>query len=149
VQLVRHCLSLTLSGNFSIGAGTILHFIADVTAEAPCVMVVDDEPDIRELLRVLLERRGYTVRTAANGEEALAILRSPLEVGFVLLDMMMPEVDGLAVLASMAADPALRSVPVCVSTATPLLVPEGVCCLPKPIDLTKLYALLEQQARNN
>lgn len=112
-------------------------------------MVVDDEPDIRELLRVLIERRGYTVRTAANGEEALALLRSPLEVGFVLLDMMMPEVDGLAVLASMAADPELRCVPVCVSTATPLLVPEGVCCLPKPIDLIKLFALLEQQARNN
>lgn len=126
-----------------------MHLKSDVTAKAPCVMVVDDEPDIRELLRVLIERRGYSVRTAANGEEALALLRSPLEVGFVLLDMMMPEVDGLAVLASMAADPELRSVPVCISTATPLMVPEGVCCLPKPIDLAKLFALLEEQARSN
>jgi CheY-like chemotaxis protein len=117
--------------------------------QAPCVMVVDDEDDIRELLCELIERRGYTVKAAASGREALALLQADTDVRFVLLDLMMPEVDGLTVLATMAQDPKLRAVPVCMSTATPRLVPEGIRCLPKPIDLKKLYSLLEEQARTN
>jgi CheY-like chemotaxis protein len=114
------------------------------STDVPCVLIVDDEEDIRELLGELLELQGYAVRTAANGREALAMLRSPVCVRFVLMDMLMPELGGLEILASMAADPTLRDVPVCVSTATPDLVPAGIRCLPKPINLGKLYALLDQ-----
>ncbi len=107
-----------------------------------CVVIVDDESDIRELLRELLERRGYTVRTAANGREALAVLHSRSDVRFVLTDLVMPEVDGLGLLESMSSDPKLCGVPVCMSTATPVELPPHVPCLPKPIDLEKLYALI-------
>lgn len=109
-----------------------------------CVMIVDDESDIRELLRELLERRGYSVCTAANGREALAALHEPNRICFVLTDLMMPEVDGLGLLESMAADPKLCDVPVCMSTSTPVGVPVNVACLPKPINLQKLYELIDR-----
>jgi len=61
------------------------------------VLVVDDEPDIRELIQLNLELAGYTVITAADGKEALeAVQREAPDA--ILLDLMMPEVDGWGVL---------------------------------------------------
>lgn len=80
------------------------------------VLVVDDEPDVLLLCRVNLEFEGYDVVEAANGEEAMARLRSD-RPDVVLLDVMMPVMDGWQVLEAMKADEELRDIPVVVLTA--------------------------------
>jgi DNA-binding NarL/FixJ family response regulator len=82
------------------------------------VLIVDDEPDILLFVRINLEMAGHEVRTAADGAEALeSMRREPPDV--VVLDVMMPRVDGWSVLAEMKADPddAIRTIPVVMLTA--------------------------------
>src|SRR4051812_36908026 len=82
------------------------------------VLVVDDEPDIRYLVKVNLELDGHEVLTAANGTEALELVRAaPPDV--VLLDVMMPHMDGWEVLEAIKAerDVAIRDIPVIMVTA--------------------------------
>jgi GAF domain-containing protein/CheY-like chemotaxis protein len=83
------------------------------------VLVVDDDPDFRELARRLLEREGYTVIEADNGRAALARLRDATP-GVILLDLMMPEMDGFDVVAAIQGDAAWRPIPVVVITAKDL-----------------------------
>lgn len=80
------------------------------------VLVVDDEPDIVELVRVDLERAGYTVTIAVDGEGALEELRAD-PPDLVLLDVLMPRLDGWQVLAEMQRDARLADVPVVMLTA--------------------------------
>src|SRR5438876_11845460 len=63
------------------------------TARGPLVLVVDDDPQVREVVRINLEMEGYAVREAANGEEVLAALEEEAP-DLILLDVMMPQVDG-------------------------------------------------------
>ena len=63
------------------------------------VLVVDDEDSLREFAAKLIEKRGYKVLTAANGNDALAVLKSGVGVDLVVLDVMMPGLDGLQTLA--------------------------------------------------
>jgi excisionase family DNA binding protein len=77
----------------------------------PLVLVVDDDPRLREFVRVNLEMDGYSVREAANAEEGLAALeQEPPDL--ILLDVMMPEVDGFEMLRRMQERHGLGSVPV-------------------------------------
>src|SRR5919201_474571 len=71
----------------------------------PSVLVCDDEPNLRELIRVSLGP-GWTVHEAGDGEEALTLARS-LAPDLVILDLMMPRLNGLEVLSTLKADPAL------------------------------------------
>lgn len=80
------------------------------------VLIVDDEPDLVEALSMLLESAGYEVLTARDGREALALLRAGAKPGLVLLDLMMPVLDGWTFCEIRAADPALAAVPVVVIT---------------------------------
>jgi len=107
------------------------------------IVVVDDEQDLRELLCELLQNRGYVVDAAGDGIEALAVLRDHDDVGLLLLDLRMPNLDGVGVLAEMEADPALRDIPVCMATATPELVPAGITYMTKPIAIGKLFTLID------
>lgn len=75
------------------------------------VLVVDDDPVIRRLLEVNLEMEGYDVVQAGDGQEALDAMRST-DVALVLLDVMMPNVDGWETRRQMLADPALEDIPV-------------------------------------
>jgi two-component system alkaline phosphatase synthesis response regulator PhoP len=77
----------------------------------PVVLVVDDDPAIREIVSTALRLEGYQTMTAADGVMALELLtRSAFDV--VVLDAVMPRMDGLTVLRAMRSDPALRAVPV-------------------------------------
>ena len=67
------------------------------------ILVVDDEPTVRDFLQRTLEEAGYDVITAANGQEALDKL-SQFDVSLMLLDIMMPKLDGFEVLARMPQD---------------------------------------------
>ena len=80
------------------------------------VLVVDDDPLNRLLLTRSLEREGHRVGSATNGQEALQLLReTPFDV--VLLDIVMPELDGVAVLERLKRDPVLQHVPVIMISA--------------------------------
>ena len=80
------------------------------------ILVVDDEPAIRTILEYQLTQAGYRVATAADGEEALAYLADELP-DLVLLDVMMPGLDGHAVLARLRADSRTQHLPVVMLTA--------------------------------
>ena len=82
------------------------------------VMVVEDDYAIRETLRELLEEEGYRVTQAANGAEALARLRDTEgRPSLILLDLMMPVMDGWEFRSAIARDPKLASIPVIVISA--------------------------------
>jgi CheY-like chemotaxis protein len=82
------------------------------------VFVVDDDEGIREVLRDILEAEGYRVATAANGREALAKLRRDAESPcIILLDLMMPVMDGWAFRGEQTREPALAAIPVVVLSA--------------------------------
>jgi PAS domain S-box-containing protein len=82
---------------------------------APIVLVVDDDPNARELLRRHLQRGGYAVHMAANGEEAMQLART-LQPDVVTLDVLMPQMDGWAVLSAMKEDAVLAEIPVIMVT---------------------------------
>jgi DNA-binding response OmpR family regulator len=67
------------------------------------VLVVDDEDSLREFAAKLIEKRGYKVLTAGNGNDALAVVKSGVGVDLVVLDVMMPGLDGLETLAQIRA----------------------------------------------
>jgi CheY-like chemotaxis protein len=83
------------------------------------VLVVDDDPALRELIRRILEREGYRVAEAENGRAALARIRET-PPGLILLDLMMPEMDGFEFLAEFRKQDAWRMVPIIVITAKEL-----------------------------
>ena len=83
------------------------------------VLVVDDEPLIAMALEAALEDAGYGVSTAANGRQGLERLAEAPRPDLVLLDMMMPVMNGPAMLAAMAADPDLAGIPVVVLSSLP------------------------------
>jgi adenylate cyclase len=80
------------------------------------VLVVEDDEDQRQLVRAILGARGWTVREAANGRLALDAITAELP-DVILLDLMMPEMDGFEVVAALQADAAWRDIPVVVVTA--------------------------------
>ncbi len=81
-----------------------------------CVLVVEDEEDILELVRYHLEKEGYQVITAATGEEAVKTARKQLP-DLVLLDLMLPGLDGLDVCRIIKNDPTTTHVPIVMLTA--------------------------------
>ncbi len=87
-------------------------------AQEGTLLIVEDEPEAREVLRRSLEEEGWLVREAADGRAALAAMDPPPRA--VLLDLMMPEMDGFEFLAAIRSDPALIAVPVIVLTAMDL-----------------------------
>jgi phosphoserine phosphatase RsbU/P len=110
------------------------------------VLVVDDVEANRDVLSRRLQRQGYVVATAENGLQALAKLSADT-FDLVLLDIMMPEMDGYEVLQRLKADQALRHIPVMMISALSEL-DSVVCCiemgaedyLPKPFNPTLLKA---------
>jgi threonine synthase len=90
----------------------------------PRIAVVDDAPDVRRLIRRILQSQGnYTISEAADGREALELIRRELP-DLVVLDLMMPEMDGFQVLDEMRAHQETAHIPVIVSTAKELTTRE-------------------------
>ena len=88
----------------------------DGTAEPARILIVDDERNNRELLEVMLSQEGFLLMTAASGEEALAMVaQQPPDL--ILLDIMMPGLDGYEVAAAIKANVATRSIAVIMVTA--------------------------------
>ncbi|MFN2976582.1 response regulator [Terriglobus aquaticus] len=84
---------------------------AHVEDDKQIVLVVDDDPAQRELLKRFLEREGFGVRTAADGKTGVELARS-LQPRAILLDVMMPQMDGWSVLSAIKSDPETERIPV-------------------------------------
>lgn len=115
-------------------------------------MIVDDDADIRETLAELLGDRGYDVLTAADGAAGLQLLRcSAVPPRLILLDLMMPVLDGYGFLREQRADPRLAGVPVAVITAGHAVdrarLGEQVPVIAKPFNLSTLMTTVEDHAR--
>jgi two-component system chemotaxis response regulator CheY len=115
------------------------------------VLVVDDDPDIRDFMSDFLADEGYQVKAAGNGRQALDLLAS-WRPDVILLDLMMPVMDGWAFLAAQQADAELAHLPVIVMSASYNLVkldervpvPE---VLAKPFTIEDLLAKVEPLIR--
>jgi CheY-like chemotaxis protein len=112
------------------------------------VLTVDDDPDLLEVTSFVIEQEGMAVETARNGEEALALLRAGRRPRLVLLDLMMPVMNGWEFLNEIAKDPPLRQIPIVVLTAAEhVQVTGAVEVLSKPMDLAALLRIVERYVR--
>jgi len=112
------------------------------------VLVVEDDRDSRELLGEMLELSGYRPLLAADGLEALRLLGRERPC-VILLDLMMPRMDGCAFRQAQLAVEALRAIPVVVVSADPNAERkardiEAAACLGKPVDPDDVLALVQQ-----
>jgi adenylate cyclase len=121
--------------------------------DPPLILVVDDTAQNRDMLSRRLTSHGYDVIVAGDGEEALACVRQS-SPDLVLLDIMMPKLDGIEVVRRLKADPAHRHIPVVLVTARsdPRDVVEGLDAggddyLTKPIDHAALLARVRSMLR--
>ena len=112
------------------------------------IMVVDDEFLLRSMLKDGLEEAGYTVVVAENGQAALALAKAELP-DCILLDIMMPGLDGYETCAALKADPQLAPIPVIlISATTDLRVIDraeqvgATTILPKPVPIEQLEQAL-------
>jgi CheY-like chemotaxis protein len=114
-------------------------------AHPPAVLIVDDDDDVRETLRACLEEEGFVVRTARNGVEALAQLGDGAPPGLILLDLMMPEMNGWEVLERLRSDQARASIPVAVMSGSHRGdVQAANYVVPKPFDLGAMVELVRE-----
>lgn len=81
-----------------------------------CILCVEDEPEMIDLIRLILGRRGFEVKGATSGVEGLKIIREE-KPDLILLDLMMPDMDGWEVYQQIKADEKTRGIPVIVVTA--------------------------------
>src|SRR5689334_4433943 len=111
----------------------------------PCaaVLVVEDETDLRELVVEFLELEGFQVYQAANGREAIEALKKMPQPALILADMMMPVMDGPALIAALREDDQFASLPVVIVSAHH----EGLTGhrrVKKPVDLDDLAKIVEE-----
>src|SRR5215211_2262788 len=101
------------------------------------ILVVEDSDDVREMMTVALELEGHDVHSAANGRQALAQLENGLRPGVILLDLMMPIMNGWDFRAALQRDERFRNTPIIVVSALggDLVGTNGGLFLPKPIDV--------------
>jgi CheY-like chemotaxis protein len=110
------------------------------------VMVVDDEPDMRYMLRVALERAGYAVVEAAHGEAALDLARRA-QPQIVLTDRMMPRMNGDELIERLRDDEATKAIPIVIISGTNGTQGRADAMLGKPVDVDSLLVLLDRLAR--
>ena len=112
------------------------------------VLVADDEPEVVDLVRMMLEWEGYTILAASDGQEAVTRAQAD-QPDLILLDVRMPKMSGLDVLNQLGADPATADIPVImlsVVTTYPdvraALDRGAVAYLPKPFELREMVRLV-------
>jgi two-component system, sensor histidine kinase and response regulator len=112
------------------------------------IVVADDEPGYCETIKDLLEDEGYHVETAEDGQAALELLRRlPGRPCLLVLDLIMPILDGGAVYREIKADPQLAPIPVVIATSDPTRAPSGATVMPKPVKLERLLEVVRRACR--
>jgi CheY-like chemotaxis protein len=118
----------------------------DVFAQPPCVLLIDDEDETRDMLGELLRRAGYLVVTARNGVEALEVLQT-VRPSLIVLDLQMPIMDGYSFREAQRRTPALITIPTVVLTGTdyePMLDPAFAESLRKRVSCSRLLQAIER-----
>ena len=115
----------------------------------PCILVIDDDEDIRTVLAEILELRGYDVITAEGGHRALDLLDSGIRPCAILLDLMMPGMSGWEFREAQRRRPGARDIPVVVLSGDrrgrELAATLGAAdVVAKPVELTMLADLLDR-----
>jgi CheY-like chemotaxis protein len=113
------------------------------------IAIVDDDRDTREAIRTVLEDEGYETTEAVDGHEALAMVHQPnLKPALMLLDLMMPRMDGWQLRARLREDPYLAGIPIVIMTAHAAMLraiknaePHTIV-LPKPVDIERLLEVV-------
>ncbi|RYZ22536.1 MAG: response regulator [Chitinophagaceae bacterium] len=115
------------------------------------ILIIDDEPRNIFALKAVLQARGYRVQSAASAPEGIQRLRQTEGIGVVLLDMMMPDMDGTEALAAIRADEQLKALPVIAVTAKAMTGDREKAIeagaddyISKPVDVDKLLAMLKR-----
>ena len=109
------------------------------------VMVIEDEVELREMMQEALELSGYVVVAASDGQDALDAIGPIEHVCLVLLDLLMPRMNGWDFFAKMRARPELADIPVIVHSSSPLEAPAGVTrVLQKPVTLDRLLSVVQE-----
>ena len=113
------------------------------------LLLIDDDPDVHDLLGQMLVREGYRVEHATSGPDALTMVQK-VRPAAILLDVMMPQVDGWTVLSALKRDPKLAEIPVIIVSMLderPLGLSLGAAeFLTKPVDRSKLVGTVRQHA---
>jgi CheY-like chemotaxis protein len=120
---------------------------APPTGEAGTLLVIDDDPDMCDLVVRIMGKEGFRVVTASNGEEGLR-LASETRPDAIVLDLVMPDLDGWAVLSRLKADPALADIPVTVISVaeerTKAIAVGAADYLTKPVERARLVRVLSK-----
>jgi CheY-like chemotaxis protein len=117
----------------------------------PCpVLIVEDDDDLREMMAQLLSLEGFQTAAVANGQEALDYLRQEVAPNLILLDLMMPVMDGWEFRRQQQANPTMAQVPAIVLSAldhvrTAEVSAEAI--LKKPLDFDRLLELVRSYCR--
>jgi two-component system, chemotaxis family, chemotaxis protein CheY len=117
--------------------------------EGRSVLVVDDDPDVRASLVDVLASAGFSVASAEHGRAALDLLRAGAPIDLILLDMMMPVMNGWQFCKERASDPALERIPVLVLSAVSHVAGAAATVraagyLRKPIEVSDLVSMVQE-----
>src|SRR5690349_20282747 len=109
------------------------------------ILVVEDETDIREAIVEFLRDQGFDVYQAENGREALHVLKRTPHPALVLVDLMMPVMDGTAFIAALREDDRFATLPVIIVTAANYVTgPPNYRRLKKPVDFDELARIADE-----
>lgn len=118
------------------------------------ILLVDDDPDFVEAVKVIVESGGFNVRVAYDGQEGLDAVAEE-KPDLIVLDVMMPNMDGHAACAKLKSDPATKDIPIILLTAVAdrvttskyshrdMLESEAEDYMPKPVDPPELLGLIK------
>lgn len=124
-------------------------------ADKKRILLVDDDPDFVEAVKVIVENGGYQVHVAYDGKEGLEAVKE-YKPDLIVLDVMMPVMDGHATCAALKKDPATKEIPVILLTAVAdrvttskyshrdMLESEAEDYMPKPVDPPELLTLIQR-----
>jgi DNA-binding response OmpR family regulator len=128
--------------------------ISQMIYAGACILIIDDDEDIRDILRLSLEREGYRVTLAATGIEGLRKLMDEEPCDLLLLDLVLPDIDGWAILSRVRATPIMARIPIIMMTAnsdiyseTELLAAGADDYLMKPFSFDNLLAHIQALLR--
>jgi CheY-like chemotaxis protein len=107
------------------------------------VLIAEDDDEIRDVVADVVREEGFEVYEAVDGDSALAMIASIEPPCLVLLDLMMPQGTGWAVLEALQATHQLTSFPVVIITATSGELPSGVPVLRKPFSVAQLRSIIQ------
>lgn len=113
------------------------------------ILLVEDDPALRQTITEMLEEEGYNVLAAANGEEGLALLQQVPLPGLILLDLMMPTMNGWELHRQLQDDPMFATIPIVVLSAVAEFQRrrgklDVAAMLGKPVDMNQLLDVIDQ-----